>query len=83
MTSLEGWCSLVRFYASGDQLAGTEFRSDGWWHPSDMSAQHAVAVRTRLLRSAGSMRYGVISWPGQNEGLFADQEYGVQAAPGR
>jgi hypothetical protein len=29
------------------------------------------------------MRYGVISWPGQNEGLFADQEYGVQAAPGR
>ena len=35
----EGSCSPVRFYASGDQVAGTQFRHRGWWHPADLIGQ--------------------------------------------
>ena len=61
----EGWCSPVRFYASGDQVVGTEFRPRGWWHPADMSAQGAVVVRTRYYGQPGQRATGsrVISRP--------------------
>jgi hypothetical protein len=54
----EGWCSPVRFDASGDQVAGTEFRRRGWWHPADMSAQDEVGVRTRYHGRPGQRATG-------------------------
>jgi hypothetical protein len=61
----EGWCRPVRFCASGDQVAGTEFRPGGWRHPADMSVQGAVGVRTRYYGQPGQRATGsrVISRP--------------------
>ena len=81
----EGWCSPVRFYASGDQVAGTEFRHRGWWHPRRYERSGCGRGTDPLLRSARPTRY----WPTghlpahQDYGLFTGQEHGVQAAPDR
>ena len=50
-----------------------------------MSAQGAVVVRTRVLRSARSTRYWLTGHllARQDYGLFTGQEHGVQDVPGR
>ena len=71
----EGWCSPVRFYASGDQVAGIYFRPGGGRGPADVSAQGAVGVRTRYYDRPGQRATGprVIFRLTQDDGLFPGQ----------